>query len=243
MPVKARRETADLSSMQGDGTAMLFAPPQPPFQLPRRGAVVLGRSRECELRLGDVDTSRRHAKIVCEGGRFVLHDLASTNGTFVNGERVEQRALEPGDRLQIGANTVTFCQVSGGFDVPDDGRQTQILERDHLGGGGAFRGDLSEIPPFAVLQILEMGRKTGLLRIDSDQTPGRLWLRGGDPVHAETKDQVGFDAAVMLVHASLGQFAFEPNAVPAQQTIEASVTELLLEASRQLDEGLLGAAR
>jgi pSer/pThr/pTyr-binding forkhead associated (FHA) protein len=226
--------------MQGDGAAMLFAPPQPPFQLPHTGAVVLGRSRECELRLGDVDTSRRHAKIVCEGGRFVLHDLASTNGTFVNGERIERRELEPGDRLQIGANMVTFCQVSGEvsgtFDAPDDGMQTQIIERDLR--GGAFRGDLAEIPPFAVIQILEMGRKTGLLRIDSDQTPGKLWLRGGDPVHAETKDQVGFDAAVALVHASLGQFTFEPQATPAQHTIEASVTQLLLEASRRLDEGL-----
>jgi pSer/pThr/pTyr-binding forkhead associated (FHA) protein len=223
--------------MQGDGTAMLFAPPQPPFQLPRAGSVVLGRSRDCELRLGDVDTSRRHAKIVCEGGRFVLHDLASTNGTFVNGERVERRELQPGDRLQIGANTVTFCQVSGGLDASDDdGVQTQIFDRDL--GGGAFRGDLAEIPPFAVLQILEMGRKTGLLRIDSDQTPGKLWLHRGDPVHAETKDQIGFDAAVSLVHASLGQFAFEPHATPASQTIEASVTQLLLEASRQLDEGL-----
>jgi hypothetical protein len=227
--------------MQGDGTAMLFAPPQPPFQLPREGAVVLGRSRECELRLGDVDTSRRHAKIVCEGGRFVLHDLGSTNGTFVNGERIERRELQPGDRLQIGANTVTFCEVSGGFDAPDDGVQTQIFERD-LGGGGAFRGDLAEIPPFAVLQILEMGRKTGLLRIDSDQTPGKLWLRGGDPVHAETKDQVGFDAALALVHACLGSFTFEPQAAPARHTIEASVTELLLEASRQLDEGLVWSA-
>jgi hypothetical protein len=226
--------------MQGDGTAMLFVPPQPPFSLPHTGAVVLGRSRECDVRLGDVDTSRRHAKIVCDGGRFVLHDLASTNGTFVNGERIERRELEPGDRVQIGANTVTFCQVSGhvtgGFDAADDGMQTQIFERDL--GGGAFRGDLAEIPPFAVLQILELGRKTGLLRIDSDGTPGKLWLRGGDPIHAETKDQVGFDAAVALVHASLGQFAFEPQAVPARQTIEASVTHLLLEASRQLDEGL-----
>lgn len=222
--------------MQSDATAMLFAPPQPPVSLPREGEVALGRSRECEVRLPDADTSRRHAKIVCAGGRFVLHDLASTNGTFVNGERIEQRELRAGDRLQIGANTVTFCQVSGGLDQPDDGAKTVLFERSL--GGEVFRGDLAEIPPFAVLQLLEMGRKTGLLRIDSEATPGRLWFRAGDPIHAETKNQVGFDAAVALVHATSGTFAFEPNAAPPEATIEASVTHLLLEASRQRDEGL-----
>jgi len=236
--VKTGREMADPLLMQGDAIAMLFAPPQPPVSLPREGEVVLGRSRECEVRLGDADTSRRHAKIVCTGGRFVLHDLGSTNGTFVNGERIGQRELEPGDRLQIGANMVTFCQVAGGLDQPDDSAQTVLFERSL--GGEVFRGDLAEIPPFAVLQILEMGRKTGLLRIESDTAPGRLWLRGGDPIHAETKSQVGFDAAVALVHASAGRFAFEPNAPMPEPTIQASVTHLLLEASRQLDEGMVG---
>jgi hypothetical protein len=222
--------------MPSDATAMLFAPPQPPVQLPREGELVLGRSRDCEVRLPDVDTSRRHAKIVCSGGRFVLHDLGSTNGTFVNGERIGERELAPGDRLQIGANAVTFCQVAGGLDQPDDSAQTVLFERSL--SGEVFRGDLAEIPPFAVLQILEMGRKTGLLRIDSDATPGKLWLRAGDPIHAETRSQIGFDAAVALVNATAGRFAFEPNAALPEATIQTSVTHLLLEASRQLDEGL-----
>src|SRR5262249_8709033 len=227
---------ADVSVMPSEATAMLFAPPQPPVSLPREGEVVLGRSRDCEVRLPDVDTSRRHAKIVCSGGRFVLHDLGSTNGTFVNGERIGERELAPGDRLQMAANGVPFCKVAGGLDQPDDSAQPVLFERSL--SGEVFRGDLAEIPPFAVLQILEMGRKTGLLRIDSDATPGRLWLRGGDPIHAETKSQVGFDAAIALVHAATGTFAFEPNAAPPEVPIEASVTHLLLEASRQRDEGL-----
>jgi hypothetical protein len=132
---------ADPSSMQGDAIAMLFAPPQPPVSLPREGTVVLGRSRECEVRLPDADTSRRHAKIVCSGGRFVLYDLGSTNGTFVNGERVGERELAPGDRLQVGANAVTFCQVAGGLDQPDDSAQTVLFERSVA--GEVFRGDLA----------------------------------------------------------------------------------------------------
>ncbi len=215
---------------------MLFAPPQPPLPLPSDATVVIGRSRECDLRLPDTDTSRRHAKIVCSAGRFVLHDLASTNGTFVNDERVEERELRPGDRIRIGANTVTFCQIGATTQPGDDGARTAIL--DAPTAGEVFRGDLAEIPPFALLQILEMGRNTGVLQIDSDAAPGRLWLRAGTPIHAETKGQLGFDAALALVAAQHGRFAFEPQSALPDPTIEASVTDLLLEASRRVDEGL-----
>ena len=86
--------------MGSSGTALLFVPPLPPVQLPAHGTLVVGRSGGCDLRLADADTSRRHAKIVCEDERIVLHDLASTNGTFVNGQKVEEHTLEPGDRIQ-----------------------------------------------------------------------------------------------------------------------------------------------
>jgi hypothetical protein len=66
-----------------------------------------------------------------------------------------------------------------------------------------------------------------------------LWLQRGDPIHAETKGQVGFDAAMRLVCAKCGRFTFEPLEETPEATIEANVTELLLEAARQLDEGRL----
>ncbi len=222
--------------MPADARPMLFAPPQPPFALSEATPTTLGRSSDCDLRLPDADTSRRHARICFEGDQFVVRDLASTNGTLVNGERVDRRALVPGDRIQVGANTVTFCQVSVPLDEPDDGAQTVLFERPVAPTAEAFQGDLAEIPPFAVLQILEMGRKTGVLELDADTTAGRIWLQGGDPVHAETKDQIGFDAALALVASDAGRFAFEPLLDLPEKTIDASVTQLLLEASRLMDE-------
>jgi len=217
---------------------MLFLPPRPPLQLPADGSVLIGRSSEAELRVNDADTSRRHAKIVCRGGRFVLHDLASTNGTFVNGNRIEERVLEPGDRIEIGENQIAFCHVEADLDDGvNDGASTVFREQPTRGGRGRiFSGDLSEIPPYAVVQILELGRKTGELLLEGDVASGRLWLLRGDPVHAETKGQVGFDAALTLINVSSGRFAFEPTLDTPQPTIEASVTQLLLEASRLMDE-------
>lgn len=67
---------------------------------------LIGRGPECELRLQDDSVSRKHAKLVLQGGVMMLKDLDSTNGTYVNGERCKLRALEDGDRLQIGSVTI-----------------------------------------------------------------------------------------------------------------------------------------
>jgi diguanylate cyclase (GGDEF)-like protein len=67
------------------------------------GEVVLGRDDGCALRLDADDVSRRHARIVPDGDGHAVVDLGSTNGTFVNGERVvAARRLAPGDRLAVG---------------------------------------------------------------------------------------------------------------------------------------------
>lgn len=67
---------------------------------------LIGRGAECELQLPDDSVSRKHAKIVLQGGVMMLKDLDSTNGTYVNGERCKLRALEDGDRVQIGSVTI-----------------------------------------------------------------------------------------------------------------------------------------
>jgi pSer/pThr/pTyr-binding forkhead associated (FHA) protein len=222
------------------GKPMLFCPPYPPLTLGARDTVVVGRSRSCDLRLGGTDASRRHAEITGGSKGFVVFDLGSTNGTYVNGKRVQEHSLQPGDKIEIGSSTITFCQVGGGFeemDLEQDSEQTIMVERP--AAGQIFEGDLAEIPPFAVLQILEMGRKTGKLRCDSDKGVGDIWLSEGSPIHAETKSHSGFDAAIEIVTTTSGRFSFMSAEAPETRTIEASVTELLLEASRAEDEGLL----
>lgn len=218
---------------------MLFLPPLPPLQLRAGEAATIGRSRSCDLSLRSPDASRRHAEILPSDGGWLVRDLESTNGTFVNGERVAERVLQPGDRIEIGSDAITFCEVGVELDRVDASAsgeaQTMMVERPVL--GESFQGSLAEIPPFAVLQILEMGRKTGCLHTDTDDGPGRTWLYEGAPTHAETKLQRGFDAAISVVHAVAGRFRFEPGVQAPERTIQASVTELLLEASRLLDEG------
>jgi pSer/pThr/pTyr-binding forkhead associated (FHA) protein len=218
-------------------TPMLFLPPREPVAVTGERPLLIGRSRGCDLQIPDSDASRRHAEIYRSEGGFFLRDLGSTNGTFVNGRPVQEHRLDPRDRIQITGSEITFCTITHEIEslagVFTD-EKTVLSERPVP--VEVFRGQLEEIPTFAVLQTLEMGRKSGVVLIDSEAGVGRMWLDNGHPVHAETKLQKGFDAALSLVNSAAGRFSFEPNDVPPERTIEASVTELLLEASRIQDE-------
>jgi hypothetical protein len=68
----------------------------------------VGRSPTNEVVLDDVGVSGEHCRIRPEKDRFVLHDLGSTNGTFVNDRRVERHVLESGDVIRIGESRFVF---------------------------------------------------------------------------------------------------------------------------------------
>jgi pSer/pThr/pTyr-binding forkhead associated (FHA) protein len=70
--------------------------------------VVIGRSRECDIRVVDGNASRRHAEVVRQDDDYVVVDLGSTNGTDLNGRRITRETLSDGDRITIGATDVVF---------------------------------------------------------------------------------------------------------------------------------------
>jgi pSer/pThr/pTyr-binding forkhead associated (FHA) protein len=70
--------------------------------------VVVGRSRECDVVLGDPNVSRRHAELRHDGGSWTVMDLGSTNGVKVNGRQRNRAALRPGDRITLGVTDLTF---------------------------------------------------------------------------------------------------------------------------------------
>jgi len=74
---------------------------------PGREATV-GRDASNDLEVADASVSSRHCKIVPEGAGFAICDLESTNGTTVNGERIERRRLTEGDVITIGAVRITY---------------------------------------------------------------------------------------------------------------------------------------
>jgi len=71
--------------------------------------VTMGRSRQCDVMLDDPNISRTHAEIRARGGSWVLTDLGSTNGSRLNGHRVDgSEVLKPGDEIELGTSRITF---------------------------------------------------------------------------------------------------------------------------------------
>ncbi|MFL5738098.1 MAG: FHA domain-containing protein [Actinomycetota bacterium] len=67
-----------------------------------------GRLPESDIFLDDVTVSRKHVEFLRSGGAYTIRDVGSLNGTYVNGERVEQTELASGDEVQIGKFKLGF---------------------------------------------------------------------------------------------------------------------------------------
>jgi pSer/pThr/pTyr-binding forkhead associated (FHA) protein len=91
----------------------------------RGSAAVIGRGPAARVCLPDPQISRRHCEIYPLNGRLVVRDLRSANGTFVNGVRVAEALLLPGDRLTLGATRFRIRYECGATDVADDPAQAE----------------------------------------------------------------------------------------------------------------------
>ena len=103
------------------------------FEL-EEGTMGLGRDSSNPIQVHDTEVSRRHAEVRRQGNVYVLYDLASSNGTYVNGERVDHHELTSGDHVQLGGTLLLFTHPG------DDGRhdlssKIDIIARNQAGDG------------------------------------------------------------------------------------------------------------
>jgi len=83
-----------------------------------RDMSVIGRREDCDLRIPLSDVSRKHCRLILNGETIKVEDLGSSNGTYINGERIQQAELSAGDTLQVGP--VVFVVQMDGFPADDD---------------------------------------------------------------------------------------------------------------------------
>ncbi len=96
-----RTGKAFLMASSGETAGMVF-----PLTLP---SMVIGRAPNAEIRVNEHAVSNEHARLEGSGGRYSITDLGSTNGTYVNGQRIVARVtLSGGDTIRTGATTFTF---------------------------------------------------------------------------------------------------------------------------------------
>jgi len=102
------------ASAPGDGPRLILKGAGGPAEFPLGDANVLGRSTQATVRLADREVSRKHSQIDREGQDFVLRDLGSSNGTFLNGKRIfGPTRLSDGDEVLIGISRMEFRLGAG----------------------------------------------------------------------------------------------------------------------------------
>lgn len=98
----------------GEGTLKIISGPGAGESMTVRGSATIGRDEGSDLRVQDPEVSRSHAKVTVQDGTAWIDDLKSTNGTYVNGERVlEHQSLVGGDRIQVGLTIIELTLPVG----------------------------------------------------------------------------------------------------------------------------------
>lgn len=87
----------------------------------KKPRIVIGRQTDCQVRIPLASVSRQHCEVRMDGGKPVIQDLKSRNGTYVNRKRVESAALAAGDLVNIGP--FVFVVRVGGQPKQIDGRK------------------------------------------------------------------------------------------------------------------------
>lgn len=104
------------------------------YKLPPDRAVRIGRGEEVELQLDDEGISRVHCSLESRGGVVMLRDLGSHNGTWIDGERVAERRLLDGERVQLGAGTLVKLCIADDTELAYQRRMAEVALRDPLSG-------------------------------------------------------------------------------------------------------------
>jgi pSer/pThr/pTyr-binding forkhead associated (FHA) protein len=206
--------------------------------------IIVGRSSELDMVLVEDMVSRKHAKISAAGDQIVIQDLGSTNGTFVNGEKIKKVRLKEGDRILIGTSIIKLIAVEGGAQLSEEkARETlkQTGQRQNVSGANKpMSGSIDEIPLPDLLQLLSTSRKSGVLSVRGEGGHGRIHLRKGQIYYSSIDDNYDLSprkAAFRLLTWTTGTFELEPpDEKSVLEEIQESTEALLMEGMRQLDE-------
>lgn len=187
--------------------------------------------------------SRKHAKITTDDKNVTIQDLGSTNGTFVNGEKIRKVELKDGDRILIGTSIIKLVFVDGELTshlTETEARSKMAVTANKKPPSKSMSGSIEEIPLPDLLQLLSTSRKSGVLVLRSEPGVGKLYLRKGQIYFASIDDAFNVPprkAIIRMLGWTQGFFELEPPDERAVlEELSDSTEALLMEGMRQLDE-------
>lgn len=228
------------------------------FALDKNQELIIGRSSELEMVLIEDMVSRHHAKITTTNDEIFIEDLGSTNGTFVNGEKITKTKLKEGDRILIGTSIIKLVYEefeagkSGVSSVPAEQGPSlsssagakRVAQQGHTAHGtqsGVLSGVIDQLPLPDLLQLIGQSKKTGGLFITTPGgTEGCIYLKEGRIYGAAINNN--FDVPVdkacyRIMTWTSGNFLLDTTAShDFEKPINETVESMLMEAMRIIDE-------
>ena len=202
-----------------------------------RGVLVIGRQPGLDLVLNDGLVSRQHARITVDGDRLLVEDLGSTNGTYLNGARIQRARAVEGDRIMVGGSLLKVA-AAGGAPAPQRAAPSPSGDR---GRARAIEGRLEEVPLSDLLQLFATARKTGVLSLSQDGHSAEIHFENGRLCRCvidQRADLPPLKTFFRLLTWVAGHFELLPapllvsDAAPLVEPLEV----LLAEGARHLDE-------
>jgi pSer/pThr/pTyr-binding forkhead associated (FHA) protein len=217
------------------------------FPLGEGQEIVIGRSSELDMVLVEEMVSRKHARIALTDGVINIEDLGSTNGTFVNGEKVDRGTLKEGDRVLIGTNILKVIATAQDAEQKLDLKSVaagRVTARQRMSRAAEeaprMSGSLEEIPLPDLLQLFGTSRKNGVLVLRTETREGRIYLAEGKVRFATidgSENVRPLKAVYRMLEWSTGMFALDPpDTREFENPVDASAQEILMEGFRQQDE-------
>lgn len=214
--------------------------------------LTVGRDSTNGIQLHDTEVSRRHAELRREGRGLVVADLGSSNGTFVNGHRVETHSLASGDQLQLGSTLLLYTapdeessrgvasriDIVGRQSTSDSSRIVRSMRHDE--GSSIFESQaaVSESPWLARARSnLQIMYRTALAvshTLDIDQLLGRIMELIFEWVEADR-------GCLMLIDAETKQLVpkVRRDRRPGESQDRLSISQTILDYVLEHNEGVL----
>jgi Domain of unknown function (DUF4388)/FHA domain len=203
--------------------------------------ILIGRSSDLDMVLVEDMVSRKHARIAMQTDQIWIEDLGSTNGTFVNGEKIKRARLKEGDRVLIGTSILKL--IAG--DAPRDGMDAKrelenVAQARRTSQQRTMSGSIEEVPLPDLLQLFGTSKKSGVLVIRTEDDVGRIYLKKGNIAFAiinDLDDVQPLKSLYRMLTWEKGLFDLDP---PEEREfpneMNSSVQEVLMDGMRQLDE-------
>jgi pSer/pThr/pTyr-binding forkhead associated (FHA) protein len=198
------------------------------YEIAPNSVLNIGRLETNDIVLDDYKVSREHAVLKYSGTDFMMVDLASTHGTYVNGIRIDRSAVRFGDKIQITSHEISVSREmpagNQGTATMAAPKMTRTLDRRLK-----FFGGLNEFSLITLVQFLYQEKQSGLLLLELGQKPGpRIYFVEGEIIHVSEGDNLA-DLLTRQNHDQSLFFYFHHETNFPKRTIEKATPNYLMD--------------